>query len=84
MRKRDKERLAKKYLFTDGDFTCIYFPEAGFRTGFVSEKGKDTDIRCFGGGCVDGGPCRQECPYYMEITMLSYNAGRRKGNEARE
>jgi len=64
---------ARRFLFETDGFFCIYIPEASMRVGV--EKGADemNVIKCFGGGCNGGKPCRDDCPYYVEITIRSFN-----------
>jgi hypothetical protein len=85
MTDEQKNELENRLTFRDGKFTCVYFAETNRRIG-IKEHTHWTglpQLMCEGRECKDGGPCRNDCPYYAEITMLALNSFRKDDKEWR-
>ena len=76
MTDEQRNKLENRLTFMAGGFTCLYIHDTNTRIGI------DGPMRmCNGSGCKDGGPCRRDCSYYAEITLLALNNFRKDGEE---
>lgn len=70
---RTRMERVKALTFRTDSLTCAYAPY-GYRIGITVNSKNESYIYCHGES-KDGFPCRDDCPYYVEISMLAMNGG---------